>query len=93
MAAAEPLAAAHSPDLDKDDRRLFLLAALLLPLRRCTHTVKGKQVPVSSAIIRDSLKWRVKDIEGVAALHDVLPELARLYGVLFKVPCRNVTAL
>lgn len=65
--------------MDKEARRIFLLAALLLPLRRCSYSVTSKKVLVTSYIIRDSIKWRVKDIDGVATLHEVLPELARLY--------------
>lgn len=55
--------------LSEEDRRLFLLAALLLPLRRLSYSLKNRQQAASSHIIRESLKWRVKEVEGVAALH------------------------
>jgi hypothetical protein len=64
--------------LSEEDRRLFLLAALLLPLRQLSYTLKNKQQPASSHIIRESLKWRVKEVEGVAALHAHAVELAQV---------------
>jgi hypothetical protein len=69
--------------LDKDDRRFLLLAALMLPLRGlAVPAAKGKSVPATAAIIRDSLKWRVKDIEMTAALHETAAELAVAHAVL-----------
>ncbi|KAF6258483.1 hypothetical protein COO60DRAFT_1460658 [Scenedesmus sp. NREL 46B-D3] len=64
--------------LSEEERRLFLLAALLLPLRRLSCTLKNKQQPASSHIIRESLKWRVKEVEGVAALHAQVVDLAQV---------------
>lgn len=69
--------------LDKDERRFVLLAALLMPLRGLQlPAVKGKQVTATAAVIRDSLKWRVKDIEMTAALHDAAVELVAAHAVL-----------
>ncbi len=49
------------PQLDKEERRFLLLAALLLPLRALQHVPpRGKPGPATAAVIRDSLKWRVK---------------------------------
>jgi hypothetical protein len=64
--------------LSEEDRRLFLLAALLLPLRQLSYAFKNKQQPASSHIIRESLKWRVKEVEGVAALHAHAVDLAQV---------------
>eukprot|EP00882_Tetradesmus_deserticola_P033468 GHRQ01038238.1.p1 GENE.GHRQ01038238.1~~GHRQ01038238.1.p1 ORF type:complete len:194 (+),score=99.91 GHRQ01038238.1:180-761(+) len=64
--------------LPEEERRLFLLAALLLPLRRLSYTLKNKQQPASSYIIRESLKWRVKEVEGVTALHAHVVGLAQV---------------
>jgi hypothetical protein len=64
--------------LSEEDRRLFLLAALLLPLRQLSYAQKSKQQPASSHIIRESLRWRVKEVEGVAALHAHAVDLARV---------------
>jgi len=38
----------------------------------------GGPVPVSAYIIRESIKWRVKEVDGTALLHEVAPELAAL---------------
>lgn len=66
--------------LSEEERRLFLLAALLLPLRLLAYNVKAnKQQPASAHIIRESLKWRVKEVEGVAALHTQAVDMARVY--------------
>jgi hypothetical protein len=64
--------------LSEEDRRLFLLAALLLPLRQLSYRFKNKQQPASSHIIREALKWRVKEVEGVAALHVHALDLAQV---------------
>uniref|UniRef100_A0A383VU74 tRNA nucleotidyltransferase/poly(A) polymerase RNA and SrmB- binding domain-containing protein n=1 Tax=Tetradesmus obliquus TaxID=3088 RepID=A0A383VU74_TETOB len=67
--AAQALLQEVGLQLSEEDRRLFLLAALLLPLRRLSYSLKNRQQAASSHIIRESLKWRVKEVEGVAALH------------------------
>lgn len=68
--------------LQTEDRRLLLLAACLFPLRRATYTKGNKAFPITSYIIRDSLKWRTKEVDGVAVLHDVVDELAKVHARL-----------
>jgi hypothetical protein len=68
--------------LDKDERRLLLLSALLFPLRELTTLVKGRPAPVAGHIVREALKWRNKDVEGVAALLKEAPKLAAVHGRL-----------
>jgi len=76
MAAAEAIRVSQGVTLDNEERRYFLLAALLLPLRQCTTiAAKGKPAPVSTHIVRESLKWRAKDGEMTVLLHEVAPEL------------------
>ncbi|KXZ51707.1 hypothetical protein GPECTOR_11g156 [Gonium pectorale] len=83
MAAADSLARALDLKMDKDERRFLLLAALMLPLRELQHSPpKGRPVPAAAALIRDSLKWRVKDIEMTAVLHDTAAELAAAHAAL-----------
>jgi hypothetical protein len=54
-----------------------LLAALLLPLRELAYSVKANKLqPATSYIIRESLKWRVKEVDGVVALHSHAAQLA-----------------
>lgn len=73
----------HGAQLSNEDRRALLLAALLLPLRQLQAAgAKGKPGPASAAIIRDSLKWRNKDVDSTAALHEAAPELLKLYELL-----------
>lgn len=55
--------------LSVEERRLLLLSALLLPLRKLTYKIKNKQVPATGFIIRESIKWRTKDVDNVALLH------------------------
>ncbi|EFJ52690.1 hypothetical protein VOLCADRAFT_85925, partial [Volvox carteri f. nagariensis] len=85
MAAADGIACALGLQMDKEERRFLLLAALLLPLRDLrAPAAKGKPVPATAALIRDSIKWRVKDIEMTGALHDAAAELAAAHAVLSK---------
>ncbi|GLI66087.1 hypothetical protein VaNZ11_009809 [Volvox africanus] len=85
MAAADNIVRALDLEMDKDERRFLLLAALLLPLRGLQiPAAKGKLTPATAALIRDSLKWRVKDIEMTAALHDAAAELALAHSSLIK---------
>lgn len=59
--------------LDKEERRFFLLAALLLPLRLCSAPgAKGKPQPVSTHIVREAVKWRAKDAEMTVLLHETV---------------------
>lgn len=75
------------PQLSTEERRLLLLAGCLFPLRLATIPKAGKggkgaSIPVSAYIIRESLKWRVKEVDGTALLHEVAPELAGLHNRL-----------
>jgi hypothetical protein len=70
-----------------EERRLLLLAGCLFPLRRASipNPAKGGRggpVPVSAYIIRESIKWRVKEVDGTALLHDVAPDLADIHARL-----------
>jgi hypothetical protein len=60
---------------------VLLLAALLLPLRKLAYDPpKGKQqAPISGFIIRESLKWRSKDMDAVALLHSHVCELQAVH--------------
>lgn len=69
--------------LSVEERRMLLLAALLLPLRRLTYPGKGtKQAPASAYVIRESLKWRGKDVDVVGLLHTHAAELAAVHAQL-----------
>lgn len=68
--------------LSVEERRLLLLAALLLPLRKLTYKVKNKQAAASSYIIRESIKWRTKDVDQTALLHVLVEELAAVHREL-----------
>lgn len=73
----------HATQLTPEDKRLLLLAALLLPLRVLSYPVKAnKQQPASAHIIRESLKWRTKEVEGVALLHAQVTNLAEAYSAI-----------
>jgi hypothetical protein len=61
---------------------MLLLAALLLPLRQLSCPAGKKRQPLSSYIIRESIKWRNKDLETTALLHEVAPELLQLHRLL-----------
>ena len=69
---------------DEEARRAALLAAWLLPLRRCAAPGapggKGgaKAVAAPAAILRDALKLRVRDGEAVQRLHDGADAFAAL---------------
>jgi tRNA nucleotidyltransferase/poly(A) polymerase len=66
-----------------EDRRLLLLAALLLPLRRCTVVgAKGKTQSMAAHVIRDSLKWKAKDVELIDTMHAVAPRLVDVHRQL-----------
>ncbi|XP_078438272.1 polynucleotide adenylyltransferase family protein [Wolffia australiana] len=69
--------------LDVDHRRLFLYAALFLPLRTLTFKdKKGKELPVTSHIFRSSLKLKASDGDTVANVHGVLAEFISLIDFL-----------
>ena len=79
--------AAQEP-FSPEERRLALLAALLLPLR-AAHAPparkKGPALPASSHIVREALKWRTRDAEAVIDVHGAALELLRLHTRL-RVP-------
>ncbi|EIE21369.1 hypothetical protein COCSUDRAFT_56588 [Coccomyxa subellipsoidea C-169] len=59
-----------------DERRLALLAAMLLPLRACETTRDGsKPTMLTHHIVLESIKWKRKDAEAVSALHAAAAEL------------------
>jgi hypothetical protein len=79
------------PLLSKEERRLLLLAATLLPLRgaQTTEGASGRGSssrphPAAAAVVRSSLKWRAKDADGVAQLHEAAPELAAIHARLVR---------
>jgi len=75
-AAQEPFAG--------EERRLALLAALLLQLRAAEAPAKkkGARAPAAAHIVREALKWRARDADAVAEAHAAAPELLRLHARL-----------
>eukprot|EP00210_Caulerpa_lentillifera_P007382 g7055.t1 len=76
---------AHQVELNSDDRRLYLLAALLVPIRllKGPHmSGKGKRsfCSASSHVTWEGLKWRMKDGEDVERLHGFIPELIAIHN-------------
>lgn len=65
-----------------EERRLLLLSALLLPLRKLSLQAKNKQLPATGHIIRESIKWRTKDVDGVALMHAQVQELSAVHREL-----------
>ena len=98
LAATEALLKASGLEawLSVEERRLLLLAGCLMPLRRATIPTAGggkagggrggAPAPVSAYIIREALKWRVKEVEGTAALHEAAPQLAAIRARLAAAP-------
>ncbi|KAK9834830.1 hypothetical protein WJX81_002031 [Elliptochloris bilobata] len=87
MAAAEALLSAWGPQepISTEERRLALLAALLLPLRAAQAPAKkkkGSAMPVSAHIVREAIKWRTRDADAVAEVHGAALELLRLHARL-----------
>lgn len=77
-----PVPRLPSPQLSVEERRLLMLSALLLPLRKLQYKFKNKQAPATGFIIRESIKWRTKDVDGVALLHAQVAELAAVHREL-----------
>lgn len=72
-----------------DERRLALLAALLLPLRACEIVRDGKKpTALTDHIILESIKWKRKHAEAIVALHAAAPELLRITQSLQARPYR-----
>ncbi|KAK9810386.1 hypothetical protein WJX72_009795 [[Myrmecia] bisecta] len=87
MAAVDQILQRWQPQtpLSKEERRLALLAALLLPLRKCETSApkgKNKKVPLAEFIVRESIKWRGKDADAVKALHEEAGHLLNVYASL-----------
>jgi hypothetical protein len=78
---------------EAEEKRVALLAALLLPLAACTaRTAKGKDAPLTAHVILESIKWKRKDAEGVAALHAAAPGLLQVHQSLQAHSlCRSLT--
>ncbi|KAK3139436.1 hypothetical protein QOZ80_5AG0383180 [Eleusine coracana subsp. coracana] len=65
--------------LQDEQRRLCLYSALFVPLRNMFYLdKKSKKVPVTSYIIRDSLKLKANDAETVANVHAASEKFAEL---------------
>ncbi len=59
-------------------RRLTLLAALTLPLRACRDDAPSsakQRLSAPAHIILNALKWKRRDAECVAVLHEAVPKL------------------
>jgi len=68
---------------DSDVKRQTILGALLLPLRcALVPNSKNKLQTMSSHIVRDSLKWKAKDADGIDVLHSVGADLLHVYQSL-----------
>jgi len=66
----------------KEERRLTHLASLLLPLRRCTVPDKKGRQPLAAHLVAHEIKWKAKDAEHTARLHQQAPELLRIARAL-----------
>ena len=54
----------------KEERRLALMAALLLPLRAATAPLKGaKTQPLTSHLLLHGIKWRTSDADCIDVVH------------------------
>lgn len=69
-------------DLSREERRLLLLACLLLPLRTATYAAKKKHIPVSFYVIREHLKLKAKDAEHIELIHSSLPRALKAMALL-----------
>ena len=66
-------------------KRQTILGALLLPLRcALVPNSKNKLQTMSSHIVRDSLKWKTKDADGIDVLHAAGPDLLHVYQSLIS---------
>ena len=65
-------------EMTAEARRLTLLAALTLPLRACrddTLPTAKQRLSAPAHIILNALKWKRRDAECVAVLHEAAPKL------------------
>eukprot|EP00890_Picochlorum_soloecismus_P001086 jgi/Picsp_1/1979/NSC_05445-R1_polynucleotide adenylyltransferase-like protein len=68
---------------DSNVKRQTILGALLLPLRcALVPNSKNRLQTMSSHIVRDSLKWKTKDADGIDVLHSAGPDLLHVYQSL-----------
>lgn len=70
----------RSEHLSSKDRRMLLLALLCWPLRDAwtlgtSAKDLGKLAPAATVVLRDSLKFRVKDCTDAACIHEAVPLL------------------
>ncbi|KAJ1265012.1 hypothetical protein BS78_08G045200 [Paspalum vaginatum] len=69
----------YDPKSQDERRRLCLYSALFIPLRNMFYLDKrSKKVPVSSYIIKDSLKLKTSDAEMVVSIHAASARFAEL---------------
>ena len=67
-------------DTGKEEVKIALMAALLLPLRALQSTdKKGKAVPVVPIIVGESIKWKKANATRMAELQKQAPELLQVY--------------
>ena len=70
-------------DISKEESKIALMAALLLPLRALQSTdKKGKAVPVVPIIVGESIKWKKAHATHMAELQKQAPELLQVYQSL-----------
>lgn len=69
-------------ELSDEERRLFLLGCLLLPLRNATYLVKKKYIPASFFIVREHLKLKTKDAENIESIHRSFPRVLKAMTLL-----------
>ena len=63
-------------ELSKEEVKIAMLAALLLPLRVLQgQGKKGKAVPIVPLVVGESMKWTKKYATFVQDLHEQAPEL------------------
>lgn len=70
--------------LPPDLRRIFLLAALLLPVKAVTYKEKKSMQPASKFVIREGLKLPAKDADRVRAGTWILRQKTLLHMSFFN---------
>ena len=83
MSGSHSPACAMQPGWDAAERKAYLLAALLLPLRLARVPLKkGKTQPLASSLILNALKWGNQDAKAVEALHEHSQALLEAYPLV-----------
>ena len=78
-------------DIGKEEVKVALLAALLLPLRALESKSKtGTSVSAVRLIVRDSMKWKKTYASLAAELQIQAPELLKVHQTLQVRPTRNI---